>query len=280
MLTLTNPEGKTGRITQYDSAGRVREAIDVNGITIKLSYNVRGWLTTYDLGGQQIRYEYDVVGQRTAMLGPQDLAMRWVYDSAHRLTEILANLTVSESSVQTGVVSSLAVPQGKLETAPPTSLQTVHDTAVRAWNAVLNWIKQWLSAIIQSAHAQVPPVGGDAMSSIYQLSPPISSGSPSGNRSAYPEDLVDQNSRDHVRPDLRSRARRQLERIGSASGGAVCRGGDTTREACKQDCVTQHEDDVKNCSIAHIFWGKPGYKECVDRAGEYLRQCMMQCDGK
>ena len=280
LQTLTNPDGKTGRITQYDGAGRVREAVNVNGVTIKLNYSARGWLTIYDVGGQQIRFEYDAVGQRTAMLGPQDLAMRLVYDSAHRLTEILANLTVSESSVQSGVVSSLAVPQGKLETAPPTSLQTVHDTAVRAWNAVLNWIKQWLSAIIQSAHAQVPPVGGGAMSSIYQLSPPISIGSPSGNRSPYTEDLVDQNSRDHVRPDLRSRVIRQLERIGNAIGNAICRGGDTTREECKQEAVAQYDQDAKDCSLAFILWSKPGYKACMDRAGDRLAERMKECDGK
>ncbi|MHA6914999.1 DUF6531 domain-containing protein [Ralstonia pseudosolanacearum] len=280
LQTLTNPDGKIGRITQYDGAGRVLEAVDVKGITIKLSYNARGWLTTYDLGGQQIRYEYDAVGQRTAMLGPQDLAMRLVYDSAHRLTEILANLTVPESSVQTSAVTSLAVAQVEQETGPPTVLQTVRDTAVHAWNTVLNWIKQWLSAIIQSAHAQVPPGGGGALSSVYQPSPPIPGGSPSNNRSPYPEDVIDQSSRDHVRPDLRSRVARQLKRIGDAIGNAICRGGDTTREECKQEAVSQYEKDAKDCSLAYILWNKSGYKVCMDRAGDLLVERMKECDGK
>ncbi|WP_455342472.1 hypothetical protein [Ralstonia wenshanensis] len=272
LQTLTNPDGKTGRITLYDAAGRVLEAVDVNGSTIKLSYNARGWLTTYDVGGQQIRFEYDAVGQRTAMLGPDDSAMRIVYDSAHRITEILANLSLPETTVQPSSATSLSANQVQQKAGPPPFLQTVKATAVHAWNVMLKWVREWLSSLIQSAHAQVPP----AMSSVYQALPPVSSGAPNYNRPPFPGDVVDLNARDHVRPDLRTAVINLMKRIGNA----ICRGGETSREECKQEAVAQYEEDAKNCSVAKIFWGSAGYRECMKRAGDLLVERMKQCDGK
>ena len=276
LQTLTNPDGKTGRITLYDAAGRVLEAIDVNGSAIKLSYNARGWLTTYEVKGQQIRFEYDAIGQRTALLGPNDSAMRIVYDSAHRITEILANLSLPETTVQASSATSLSAVQVPQKAETPTLLQTWKATAVHAWNVMLKWVGEWLSGLIQSAHAQVPPAGGGAMSSVYQAFPPVSSGAPNSNRPPLPGDLIDPNARDHVRPDLRSAVINIMKRIGNA----ICRGGETSREECKQEAVAQYEEDAKNCSVAKIFWGSAGYRECMKRAGDLLVERMKQCDGK
>ncbi|NMV37953.1 RHS repeat domain-containing protein [Ralstonia insidiosa] len=147
LLTLTNPSGQVGRATQYDASGRLLEAVDVNGVQIKYAYNARGWLTDYDFGDQHIKYEYDAVGFLVKASGPQDYLTRYVYDAAHRLIEVLDNLTVvpTEASVDTS--------QTPFKAAEAKSLTRVD----RVWNSVVEWLKRWLSKLIASAHAQVVP---------------------------------------------------------------------------------------------------------------------------
>ena len=67
--------------------------------------------------------------------------------------------------------------------------------------------------------------------------------------------------------------------FGHATGALMC-GKDTPREECKKECVAQYERDAEECSVAFIFWGKKGYAACMSRIGEYLAQCMKECDGK
>lgn len=53
-----------------------------------------------------------------------------------------------------------------------------------------------------------------------------------------------------------------------------------TREECKEACVAQYERDMAECEIAYSFWKGKGYGACKARAGDYLGQCMRQCDGR
>ncbi|MCO5411217.1 RHS repeat domain-containing protein [Ralstonia mojiangensis] len=185
LLTLTNPDGKTGRITLYDAAGRVLEAVDVNGIAVKLAYNARGWVTAYDYGEQHIRYEYDAIGQRTAMVGPQNLVMRYVYDAAHRLTQILDNIPTAQSDTSAQTASPFATTATKRS-----ATQSIGDMVRHGWNAMLAWVKRQLAGLIASAHAQVIPVpgaGGSVLPPIPNVSLPIKG-------PQYPEDSIDPNA--------------------------------------------------------------------------------------
>lgn len=147
LLTLTNPAGQVGRATQYDASGRLLGAVDVNGVQIKYAYNARGWLTDYDFGDQHIKYEYDAVGFLIKTSGPHDYLTRYVYDAAHRLIEVLDNLTVIPSDATVGTS------QSPFKAAETKSLTRVD----RVWNSVVEWLKQWLSKLITSAHAQALP---------------------------------------------------------------------------------------------------------------------------
>jgi RHS repeat-associated protein len=63
----------------------------------------------------------------------------------------------------------------------------------------------------------------------------------------------------------------------------ICRGGnssDLSREECKNECVAQHERDAEECSVYYKIVGRKKYSECMQRAGEYLGQCIQKCDGK
>ncbi len=184
LQTLTNPDGKTGRITLYDAAGRVLEAVDVNGIAIKFGYNARGWVTDYDYGEQHVRYEYDAIGLRTAMVGPQTLVMRYVYDAAHRLTQILDNVPAPQGDTGTQTAAS---PTGTF-TIDETVVQSFREMVMRGWYAVLDWMKQQLAGLIASAHAQVIPAPGAGGALAL---PPIPNVSLPTTGLRYPEDALD-----------------------------------------------------------------------------------------
>ena len=184
LQTLTNPDGKTGRVTLYDAAGRVLEAVDVNGIAIKFGYNARGWVADYDYGEQHVRYEYDAIGLRTAMVGPQTLVMRYVYDAAHRLTQILDNVPAPQGDTGTQTAAS---PTGTF-TIDETVVQSFREMVMRGWYAVLDWMKQQLAGLIASAHAQVIPAPG-AVGAL--ALPPIPNVSLPTTGLRYPEDALD-----------------------------------------------------------------------------------------
>ncbi|ANH76616.1 RHS Repeat family protein [Ralstonia insidiosa] len=187
LQSLTNPEGKAGRVVQYDAAGRVLEAMDVHGVRLKFRYNARGWLTDYEFDDQHIQYEYDVFGQPTAVLGPQNFVTRYVYDAAHRLIEVLDNITLPARDAQSSAVSPFGVAQSERAIPQTTPFQALRDMVVHSWNRAVEGLKQWLSGIVASAHAQVV-VGG--MTS-YRPPLPIPMGQKPIKSSPYPEDEID-----------------------------------------------------------------------------------------
>ncbi|MGO4416058.1 DUF6531 domain-containing protein [Cupriavidus sp. KB_39] len=153
LTTVTNGAGQIGYAVQYDAAGRLLEAVDVNGSRVKYAYDARGRMTDVDIDGIHTRYEYDAVGQLVGVVGPYDLVTRYTYDAAHRLIQILDNITIPEHVTESSPVSPFSV-DGE---ASPSSLAYVSNRLVSGWNAVLRWLKDWLSGIIRSAHAQTTP---------------------------------------------------------------------------------------------------------------------------
>lgn len=153
LASVTNGAGQTGSAVQYDASGRLLEAVDVSGSRIKYVYDARGRMTDVDIDGIHTRYEYDAVGQLVGVVGPSDLVTRYTYDAAHRLIQILDNITIPEAVTESSLVSPFAVDGA----ASPSSLASVSNRLVSGWNAALRWLKEWLSGIISSAHAQTAP---------------------------------------------------------------------------------------------------------------------------
>lgn len=154
LASVTNGAGQTGYAVQYDAAGRLLEAVDVSGSRIRYVYDVRGRMTDFDMDGIHTRYEYDAVGQLVGIVGPYDLVTRYTYDAAHRLIQILDNITIPETVNDSSLVSPFTV-EGA---AAPSSLAYVSNRLASGWNVVLRWLKDWLSAVINSAHAQAIPL--------------------------------------------------------------------------------------------------------------------------
>ncbi|WP_177219934.1 MULTISPECIES: DUF6531 domain-containing protein [unclassified Cupriavidus] len=153
LASVTNMSGQTGTAVQYDAAGRLLEAVDVSGSRIKYAYDARGRMTDVDIDGIHTRYEYDSIGQLVGIIGPYDLVTRYTYDAAHRLIQILDNITLPEAINESSLVSPFSVNGA----AAPSSLASVSSRLASGWNAVLHWLKGWLLGIISSAQAQTVP---------------------------------------------------------------------------------------------------------------------------
>nr|WP_315598507.1 hypothetical protein [uncultured Cupriavidus sp.] len=210
LASVTNMAGQTGSAVQYDAAGRLLEAVDVNGSRIKYAYDVRGRMTDVDIDGIQTRYEYDAVGQLVGIVGPYDLVTRYTYDAAHRLIQILDNITIPERVNDSNLVSPFAV-EGA---AAPSSLAYVSNRLASGWNAVIRWLKDWLSAVISSAHAQAIPLPN-------QYVPPIRPGQsmPTYPGSSAASDLDPSLTREKMTPGLY--VLRFLVRVQEACGEAI-----------------------------------------------------------
>lgn len=148
LATLTNPEGKIGRVLSYDGAGRVLTAIDTSGLEVSIQYDYRGSVVKYQRGAEVVSYGYNAAGFLTTVAGPGDLRYELEYDDAHRL---VAYWLPPDQSPQ-----SVALLAENPFSASPTSVQQPH--ARGGWLAEL-WrrIRFWLNALVSDAHAQPVP---------------------------------------------------------------------------------------------------------------------------
>ncbi len=98
----TNALGHIAEVLAYDKNGRVVLTKDANGVLTGLSYNERGWLTarrvyanatpTTSAGDAVTTFGYDGTGQVTLVTQPDGVALGYIYDAAHRLTDIVDSL--------------------------------------------------------------------------------------------------------------------------------------------------------------------------------------------
>jgi RHS repeat-associated protein len=98
----TNALGHVSEVLSYDKSGRVVLTKDPNGVLTGLSYNARGWLTarrvyanatpTTSAGDAITLFAYDGTGQITLVTQPDGVALGYIYDDAHRLTDIVDSL--------------------------------------------------------------------------------------------------------------------------------------------------------------------------------------------
>ena len=98
----TNALSQVSEVLTYDKNGRAVLAKDANGVLTGLTYNARGWVTarrvyanatpTTSAGDAVTTFAYDGTGQITLVTQPDGVALGYVYDDAHRLTDIVDSL--------------------------------------------------------------------------------------------------------------------------------------------------------------------------------------------
>jgi RHS repeat-associated protein len=101
LFKVTNALNQIATFTTYDGAGRVLSMQDPNGVISNLTYNTRGWLTQRSVlagsspgaGDHITTYAYDSTGQVTQVIQPDGSYSTFVYDAAHRVTDVADNLS-------------------------------------------------------------------------------------------------------------------------------------------------------------------------------------------
>jgi YD repeat-containing protein len=91
LQSVTNPAGQVTQYTQYDRAGRVRQAVDPKGIVTDTTYTARGKpasVTVTPPGGtpRVTTYIYNDADLLSGVTQPDGTTLSYTYDSARRLT--------------------------------------------------------------------------------------------------------------------------------------------------------------------------------------------------
>src|SRR5262249_50271831 len=92
LTSVTSALNQVITLSNYDTNGRPQTTTDPNGLVTSLSYDVRGRLTSRNVGGETTSYFYDNAGQLTQVTSPDGSYLSYTYDPEHRLTQIQDNL--------------------------------------------------------------------------------------------------------------------------------------------------------------------------------------------
>ncbi len=90
--SITNVAGHVTRVSEYNTHGQPLAITDPNGLTTKLTYDLRQRLTSRSVGGETTAYDYDEAGQLIRVTLPDGSYIVYTYDAAHRLTAIADGL--------------------------------------------------------------------------------------------------------------------------------------------------------------------------------------------
>ena len=92
LVKVINALGHTTRLENHNVFGNPLQITDANGTITNLSYDEMGWLTQSTIkssaGDITTRFEYDAIGQVTAVFLPNGSELHYEYDTANRLTAI------------------------------------------------------------------------------------------------------------------------------------------------------------------------------------------------
>src|SRR5262249_36188526 len=92
LSSVTNALSQVTQINAVNERGLPTQVADPNGVVTDLAYNQRGWLTSVTKrspgGDSATSFEYDAVGQITAIVQPNSVRLSYEYDNAHRLTAV------------------------------------------------------------------------------------------------------------------------------------------------------------------------------------------------
>jgi YD repeat-containing protein len=99
LKTVTNPAGQVTTFNTYDANGRATKVTGPDGRVQRYSYLPRGWLQSESIENaagsavQTTSFSYDDVGQLLSVTMPDQSAVYYTYDPAHRLTEVQDSLS-------------------------------------------------------------------------------------------------------------------------------------------------------------------------------------------
>lgn len=86
--TITDALGHTVTYNSYDANGLPLQITDQNGTITMLTYDKRQRLTSRTVGGEQTQFAYYPTGLLQRVTMPDGSSLSYIYDTAHRLTEV------------------------------------------------------------------------------------------------------------------------------------------------------------------------------------------------
>lgn len=89
IYTITNAAGHTTTYQSYNAYGQPLTILDPNGTVTTLAYDQRQRLISRTVGTEQVSFEYWPTGLLKKTTLPDDSYLQYVYDAAHRLTQIV-----------------------------------------------------------------------------------------------------------------------------------------------------------------------------------------------
>jgi YD repeat-containing protein len=92
LQTVKNALGQVTNYTQYDANGNVLEVVDANSVATDYTYDARQRLKTVTTSGQKTQYDYWPTGLLKQVTFPDTSTVSYVYDDAHRLTDVTDSL--------------------------------------------------------------------------------------------------------------------------------------------------------------------------------------------
>ena len=148
LATATDSRGRRSRALQYDAAGRLVEAIALNGTHIKYAYDARARPVAYHYGDNVTTYTYDAIGELIQQAGPHDRLTEYRYDAAHRLIDVLDNgKSLLDESANEAVEDRTSGP-------PATAPENVGANPFQRW---FGWFFKLFGWLAGPAHAQIAP---------------------------------------------------------------------------------------------------------------------------
>jgi len=88
LYQVTDALGHVTTYASYDGDGRVTRITDANGVNTEMTYTPRGWLASRSVGGSTTSLTYWPYGEVKTLTDPDSVTTTFVYDGAHRLTDI------------------------------------------------------------------------------------------------------------------------------------------------------------------------------------------------
>jgi RHS repeat-associated protein len=88
LQSVTDALGHTTTFTSYDANGQPLSATDPNGVVTTSTYDLRQRLTSRTTASETTAYAYYPTGLQQKVTAPDGSYLSYVYDGAHRLTEI------------------------------------------------------------------------------------------------------------------------------------------------------------------------------------------------
>jgi YD repeat-containing protein len=92
LQSVKNALGQVTNYTSYDANGNVLEVVDANSVATDYTYDARQRLKTVTTSGQKTQYDYWPTGLLKQVTFPDTSYVSYVYDDAHRLTDVTDSL--------------------------------------------------------------------------------------------------------------------------------------------------------------------------------------------